>query len=178
MFIECSFDGCNRPRQGKGLCNSHRRQQRNGQELKPLRFKKVYKACRVDNCERDEWCRGLCHTHYCQDSQGKELGDIKPNRPKGEGSINDKGYRTFYMPEHANAGSKGRVYEHTMVMSEILGRPLAKGESVHHKNGNRLDNRPDNLELWSVSQPYGQRIEDKVEWAVELLKEHAPELLK
>ncbi|MGH8908471.1 MAG: HNH endonuclease [Egibacteraceae bacterium] len=58
-----------------------------------------------------------------------------------------------------------------------LGRPLHPDEVVHHKNGNRRDNRSENLELWSTYQPKDQRIEDKVAYAVEILREYSPELL-
>lgn len=54
------------------------------------------------------------------------------------------------------------VHEHSYVMEQMLGRPLKRGESVHHKNGLRADNRPDNLELWVSSQPFGQRASDLI----------------
>ena len=54
-------------------------------------------------------------------------------------------------------------------MSNHLGRPLTKSETVHHKNGNRQDNRLSNLELWSSRQPKGQRVTDKLEYAREII---------
>jgi len=63
-------------------------------------------------------------------------------------------------------------------MEEVLGRPLRTGETVHHKNGVRDDNRPENLELWSTAQPYGQRVADKILYAKEILSLYEPEALK
>lgn len=83
----------------------------------------------------------------------------------------------MYWPEHPNAYGRGYVKQHTLVMSQVIGRPLLPGESVHHINGLRSDNRIENLELWSTSQPPGQRVEDKVRWAVQLLEQYAPERL-
>jgi len=58
-----------------------------------------------------------------------------------------------------------RDMQHRRVMEMMIGRKLKKGESVHHKNGVRHDNRPENLELWSSSHGSGQRNSDLDIWS-------------
>ncbi len=62
-------------------------------------------------------------------------------------------------------------------MARLLGRPLHDHENVHHRNGHRRDNRPDNLELWTTLQPTGHRVSDRVVDAVRTLRQYAPHLL-
>ena len=57
-------------------------------------------------------------------------------------------------------------------MEKMIGRPLDKFETVHHKNGERQDNRPENLELWSSRNPRGQRIGDKMKFVDEMILQY------
>lgn len=100
-----------------------------------------------------------------------------PNGYKRAPRLSD-GYVHIFVKGHPNCHSLNRIAEHRYVMSEKLGRPLYKHEHVHHINGIRYDNRPENLELWSDVHPHGARVADLIEHAIKTLQQYAPDRLK
>lgn len=94
--------------------------------------------------------------------------------PVGATKHNDQGYVLEQVERgHPMAiGGRDRVLQHRLVMSRHLGRPLLPSENVHHINGVRDDNRIENLELWVTSQPKGQRVEDVLAWAREIVERY------
>lgn len=111
----------------------------------------------------------MCSTHYSRARYGK--GGSAPIRRANPGEwgkwITDP--RGYVYRKRYVGGKNERQWQHRYVMEEHLGRPLLREEEVHHLNGDRGDNRLENLELWSTRQPKGQRISDKLEYAREIV---------
>lgn len=86
-------------------------------------------------------------------------GRHAPRSNRGRKVHTKRGYIYLYMPEHPSAQKgTGYVSEHRIVMEAMMGRLLTRSENVHHLNGVRDDNRPENLELWIKPQPAGIRL--------------------
>ncbi len=177
---ECDVDGCTRPAKSRGWCHAHYQRWRTHGDVLAHRPLRAAGPCSVEGCDRQRYARGLCNTHY---RRQLATGDPRPEEPirvvTGAG-FEHHGYWQVSVPEEERwlTGGAYREAEHRLIMARQIGRPLHPDETVHHINGDRTDNREENLELWSASHPSGQRVVDKVAHALLLLGRYAPDLVR
>lgn len=156
----CKIEGCDNEVKSSGWCEKHySRWRRHGNPLifLPKKPEKNRICCRCGQTifvsaariNKSKSQRVFCNRICC-------------DKYRHTGHINAHGYRVFNI-------NGTNIPEHRMIMAKHLGRDLLTHETVHHMNGNRSDNRIENLELWSSRQPKGRRVEDKLAWAYEII---------
>lgn len=171
----CKMVGCERETVSRGFCGRHYAQMQrglideNGGALRepkrvPLKFQPA--TCRGEGCADPVKTAGWCNKHYLRfrsgsmDENGKPLDKQRYWHNKGYRTYM-RGYRKVMAAEgHPYADKDGYVLEHRLVMETILGRYLEPGEVVHHINGVRDDNRPENLQLRASRADHGHGHEE------------------
>lgn len=138
--------------------------------------------CKVDDCNRPVFVGKdaiYCSMHKRRSNRSggnpEGVGRGTPGKARGirnlEGRyVTKEGYVRIKVP--GRVGDSGWMLEHRYVMEQVLRRALLPGENVHHRDGNKENNHSDNLELWITFQPAGQRPEDLVEYAEEILRRY------
>lgn len=179
---DCSVPACGRKAVTRGYCHGHYlRWSRTGDIKADVPLARPERdICKHPDCERGAHSAGYCRSH---DRRRRLYGDPDGGRPpriRSPGGHLSHGYwRVQIAPEerHLTHGRSVEL-EHRVVMARHLGRALQRDEVVHHIDGDRLNNRLENLELWSTAQPKGQRVSDKVAFALNMLRRYAPERLR
>lgn len=146
--MKCSIDNCNKKARNYGLCNTHASYARRHGLLPNA------KKCSIDDCNNYAYCKGFCSSHYQRFKKYGDpiapsiktrdfkcsLGTIRKERPS------DNPYLVIKISETGDK-STDWVYHHRYIMEQHLGRKLKRNEYVHHKNGNKQDNRLENLAI-------------------------------
>lgn len=173
----CSVEGCTTPARARGMCHTHFCAARHAEGyVAPSRLE----PCSAPGCDKRVSAVGLCAMHYKRMQKHGTLDGHPSRRSPGQGGLNANGYMVVPCPAdfEAMGGKRGRVLEHRLVMARHLGRLLDRREHVHHINGDRADNRLENLELWSGPHTApGTRVADQLAAAEALLQRYAPEKL-
>ena len=161
----CGVAGCGRALKQKGMCAFHYGRAYHYGDVGgalPRVTSKTDVPCAVEGCDKLSRAHGYCPTHYQRFRTTGAAGPAELLRAEqGQGYITEAGYRQV-----------SSELEHRAVMAKKLGRALRGKENVHHIDGNKLNNDPSNLELWTTAQPSGQRVEDRIAAAKSLLTEY------
>lgn len=185
----CVVEGCEGATKARGYCPMHWYRVWRHDDVEPEGLRPVVDrsraaeegepSCVTDGCGNLAVARERCPSCY-KTALRRGTVEVDPDVRvvTGDGHISH-GYWCVIAPEDERhlTGGAAKVGEHRLVMARHLGRALLPEEQVHHINGDKLDNRLENLELWSTSHPSGQRVEDKVEWALQVLRTYRPDLL-
>lgn len=177
QFI-CTFPGCTRPHEAHGYCTGHWQQNRAGKPLAPLQV--MHSSCTFPGCGHPHEAQGYCYGHYIQFRRGKILQPLtdtpSPVEREGDscrvtlfctnqgqnGSIAGHAIIStrdtaiveklrWNLTSYGYARSSRRGASHGVLMHRLI-MEVAPHEEVDHINGNRLDNRRENLRVVTDAQ--------------------------
>lgn len=142
-----------------------------GKEFGKLKVVSYSHSVRYKSGSSTKFWNCLCECGTIKPIASPHLTSLKAKscgclRNKG-GKINKDGYRFVYCKTQ-----RKYIIEHRYLYEKYYGIKLKPNQNLHHINGDRLDNRIENLELWDTSQPKGQRVEDKIRFYFDLVNEY------
>lgn len=126
-------------------------------EEEELLLSQIAELCEVSLTTISRWAAKF-EIREVRPYSGDRHGENNPYWKGGRYRDAASGYIMVYQPEHPQANIKGYLPEHRLKMEEALGRPLQNNEMVRHKNNKKDDNRLNNLELFVLGRPKGEKI--------------------
>jgi hypothetical protein len=150
----CSLVGCNDALKSRGYCSRHLDQfYTYGRIISIERIYDPTKKCSVEGCNRNHRSNGFCSGHH---NQYRRHGTIvRVNLDQwGKGEIVKGRYMFLKKPEHINADARGYVKKSNIVWETHTGHVVTPPELIHHKNGDKKDDRFENLELFASNNEH------------------------
>lgn len=139
----CTVAGCTTTVRCVGLCNKHYHVLKQSRKLKPC-------ACGCGELTAYTFKHGHHTRQFSSEEQSRRgrMNDGKALRDSGKGVT----YRKVR-----------QRHEHRAVAEQVIGRPLHTDEIVHHKNGDKRDNRHENLEVMTRAEHIAIHRNDLIE---------------
>lgn len=170
--VPCSVDTCDLVATSKGMCGIHYSRWYSTGDTRPdepisWHTRKFGEICLTEGCNKQAIKRYLCGACHARRYRKNEK---MPQRRLEPFSAGKSGYELISFNGEL-------MFYHRYVWEQYHNIKLLPQQNIHHINGDRSDNRIENLEIWDTSQPKGQRVADKLRWALEIIGRYCPHKL-
>jgi len=158
--LPCKVEGCNEPVKARGYCSRHTYQfYKHGKIISAGKMKDPSRKCSVPGCNRKHKANGYCEAHNQQFKKYSRITSQEIVGRNGKSYAGSKGssYILIMKKDHPMANKRGYVRRSHLAWEKHTGHIVTPPEVIHHKNGNKHDDRCENLELFSCDEEHQRK---------------------